>query len=92
MLLAQIVSRHCCKCAGCGPATFLTGSACRPCDSFLSRSGSNGAETVEQKNPVANPLIMLREEVDDWAILFDPDTGNACGTCASYRSCGTAIA
>ncbi len=31
------------------------------------------------KNPVANPLIVLREEFDDWAILFDPDTGRAFG-------------
>ncbi|MCD5401061.1 SynChlorMet cassette protein ScmD [candidate division NPL-UPA2 bacterium] len=29
--------------------------------------------------PVANPLIVLREEFDDWAILFDPDTGNGFG-------------
>jgi len=35
--------------------------------------------TVEEKNPVANPLIVLREEFDDWAILFDPDTGDAFG-------------
>jgi SynChlorMet cassette protein ScmD len=34
---------------------------------------------VEQKNPIANPMIVLREEFDDWAILFDPDTGNAFG-------------
>jgi SynChlorMet cassette protein ScmD len=34
---------------------------------------------VEPKNPIANPLIVLREEFDDWAILFDPDTGNAFG-------------
>jgi len=27
----------------------------------------------------ANPLIILREEFDDWAILFDPETGNAFG-------------
>jgi hypothetical protein len=38
---------------------------------------NKGAETVEQKNPIANPLIVLREEFDDWAILFDPDTGSA---------------
>jgi len=25
----------------------------------------------------ANPAVVLREEFDDWAILFDPDTGNA---------------
>lgn len=31
------------------------------------------------KKPVANPLIILREEFDDWAILFDPDTGHAFG-------------
>ena len=24
---------------------------------------------------VANPAIVLREEFDDWAILFDPDSG-----------------
>ena len=29
------------------------------------------------KNPIANPLVVLREEFDDWAILFDPDVGNA---------------
>lgn len=29
--------------------------------------------------PVANPLVVLREEFDDWAILFDPDTGHAFG-------------
>ena len=29
--------------------------------------------------PVANPLVVLREEFDDWAVLFDPDTGNAFG-------------
>ena len=26
--------------------------------------------------PIRNPNIVLREEFDDWAILFDPDTGN----------------
>jgi len=29
--------------------------------------------------PTANPMIVLREEFDDWAILFDPDTGDAHG-------------
>jgi SynChlorMet cassette protein ScmD len=29
--------------------------------------------------PVANPLVVLREEFDDWAVLFDPDSGNAIG-------------
>jgi len=27
--------------------------------------------------PVANPLIVLREEFDDWAVLFNPETGAA---------------
>jgi SynChlorMet cassette protein ScmD len=31
------------------------------------------------KKPIANQLVVLREEFDDWAILFDPDTGNAFG-------------
>jgi SynChlorMet cassette protein ScmD len=29
--------------------------------------------------PIANPLIVLREEFDDWAILFDPDAGEGFG-------------
>lgn len=33
---------------------------------------------MEQK-PLVNPLIVLREEFDDWAILFDPDTGEGFG-------------
>jgi len=33
----------------------------------------------EEKNLVANPAIVLREEFDDWAILFDPDTSTAFG-------------
>jgi SynChlorMet cassette protein ScmD len=29
--------------------------------------------------PVRNPFVVLREEFDDWAILFDPDTGHGFG-------------
>jgi SynChlorMet cassette protein ScmD len=29
--------------------------------------------------PVANYNLVLREEFDDWAVLFDPDSGVACG-------------
>ncbi len=29
--------------------------------------------------PVANPSIVFREEFDDWALLFDPDTGESYG-------------
>ena len=31
------------------------------------------------KDPIANPMMVLREEFDDWAILFNPDTGAAFG-------------
>ena len=26
---------------------------------------------------IPNPLVVLREEFDNWAILFDPDTGES---------------
>jgi SynChlorMet cassette protein ScmD len=29
--------------------------------------------------PLANPLVVLREEFDDWAILFNADTGLSFG-------------
>lgn len=29
--------------------------------------------------PIINPLIILREEFDDWAVIFDPDSGKAFG-------------
>ncbi len=29
--------------------------------------------------PLTNPEIIFREEFDDWAILFDPDSGKAFG-------------
>jgi SynChlorMet cassette protein ScmD len=32
-----------------------------------------------QKRPIRNPLIVLREEFDDWAVLFNPDSANAIG-------------
>jgi SynChlorMet cassette protein ScmD len=31
------------------------------------------------EKPTVNPLVVLREEFDDWAVLFDPDSGNAFG-------------
>lgn len=31
------------------------------------------------ENPVNNPVVVLREEFDDWAVLFNPDTGDAVG-------------
>ena len=29
--------------------------------------------------PIANPVSVLREEFDDWAVLFNPDTAEAVG-------------
>jgi SynChlorMet cassette protein ScmD len=31
------------------------------------------------KKPIANPVVVLREEFDDWAVLFNPDTAEAVG-------------
>ncbi|CAK0781350.1 pyrroloquinoline quinone biosynthesis protein D [Gammaproteobacteria bacterium] len=28
-------------------------------------------------NPIVNPIVVLREESDEWAILFNPDTADA---------------
>ncbi len=33
----------------------------------------------ELLKPIANPVVVLREEFDDWAILFNPDTAEAVG-------------
>ena len=36
---------------------------------------------MDQLNrPIANPVVVLREEFDDWAVLFNPDTAAAVGT------------
>jgi len=29
--------------------------------------------------PIVNPVVVLREEFDDWAVLFNPDTADAVG-------------
>ena len=29
--------------------------------------------------PIPNPVVVLREEFDDWAVLFNPDTAAAVG-------------
>jgi SynChlorMet cassette protein ScmD len=34
---------------------------------------------TDDRRPTANPIIVLREEFDDWAVLFDPDTGEGYG-------------
>jgi len=28
---------------------------------------------------IANPVVVLREEFDDWAVLYNPDTAHAVG-------------
>jgi SynChlorMet cassette protein ScmD len=33
----------------------------------------------KKEKPIANPSVVLREEFDDWAVLFDPETGHAFG-------------
>jgi len=33
----------------------------------------------DNSKPIANPLATLREDFDDWAILFDPDSGEGHG-------------
>ncbi len=32
-----------------------------------------------EDRPLADSMLVLREEFDDWAILFDPDTGDSFG-------------
>ena len=31
------------------------------------------------EKPIANPLLVCRDEFDDWSILFDPDKGDSFG-------------
>ena len=38
-------------------------------------SGGTASNRVLRKNE----QVVLREEFDDWALLFDPDTGKVCG-------------
>ena len=33
----------------------------------------------ERDRPIANPAVVFREEFDDWAVLFNPDTAEAAG-------------
>jgi SynChlorMet cassette protein ScmD len=40
----------------------------------------NWRQTVaSSSNPISNPVVVLREEFDDWAVLFNPDTAQAVG-------------
>lgn len=31
------------------------------------------------RRPTPHPTVVLREEFDDWAVLYNPDTGDAMG-------------
>jgi SynChlorMet cassette protein ScmD len=45
--------------------------------SFAAERGEK--EVTQHTRPIANSLLVLREEFDDWAVLFDPDSGDAFG-------------
>ena len=34
---------------------------------------------MQTKKPLINPVVVLRKEFDDWAVLFNPDTAEAIG-------------
>ncbi len=34
---------------------------------------------LNKNYPVANPMVVFREEFDDWAVLFDPDRNETYG-------------
>ena len=34
---------------------------------------------ITSDKPMSNPMVVFREEFDDWAVLFDPETGDAYG-------------
>lgn len=34
---------------------------------------------MQTKKLIVNPVIVLRKEFDDWAVLFNPDTAEAVG-------------
>ena len=51
----------------------------RPCYVHRLNSIQGGNSLADNDRLIANPSIVLREEFDDWAVLFDPDTGNAFG-------------
>jgi SynChlorMet cassette protein ScmD len=40
---------------------------------------AGGSVMTDNHKPMVNPYVLLREEFDDWAILFDPDTGRGFG-------------
>ena len=48
--------------------------------SVIATHGMMERKSLNQTDkPIANPIVVLREEFDDWAILFNPDTAAAVG-------------
>jgi len=47
---------------------------------FYGNVMSRGDQTLTSSGkPIANPSIVFRDDFDDWAILFDPDSGESFG-------------
>ena len=46
----------------------------------MAKEKGKKSATGKKDRPIANPTVVLREEFDDWAILFNPDTADAVGT------------
>jgi SynChlorMet cassette protein ScmD len=44
-------------------------------------------QTASSRNPLASPAVLFREQFDGWAVLFNPDTGEA----AAINPIGVAI-
>jgi len=63
------------------PGAFLTLSSIWVILFFQVRRNCERGMTLAhgKGNPIANPLLVLREEFDDWAVLFNPDSGDAYG-------------
>ena len=34
---------------------------------------------MDTQKPIINPVVVLRKEFDDWAVLFNPDSAEAIG-------------
>ncbi len=47
---------------------------------FCSSKGTENSTLDNIDKPVRNPYVVLREEFDDWAVLFNPDSGEGFGT------------
>ncbi len=85
---ARHVARIAPSAARCAPHSAAVPEAARhaqPAMVELESSRLKGQAAVKGtplkngEKPIANPFVILREEFDDWAVLFDPDTGHGFG-------------